>query len=172
MNKSQVKSIYISSPASTSSEQPEKILTGNLFIGNQNEFPNKAESVKIAFSINRRDHQWDISEWIDIINQKSITTGPKSTFLISRNDWIKTGLTWVISTPIFQKTPVKIVVDKNELLEPGFKVEIFTRDALIVREIPLSEDLATGVTITFEINWTAVSDSSSATPVVEPAGKI
>lgn len=167
-----MKNIFINSPASTSNGRTDQILTGKLFIGNPGSAANKAESVKIAFSINRRDQKREISEWINIINRKSITSKPKASFLIAREDWLNTGLTWVISTPIFQRTPVKIVLDKNELLEPGFKVEIFTRDALIVREIPVNPDLATGAIITFEINWTATSDSTTATPTVEPTTTI
>lgn len=166
MNPNQIRNVFINSPASTSTGRTNQILTGNLFVGN---FTNKNESVKIAFSINRREHQREISEWINIINRKSITTKQKAGFLISCDDWQKSGLTWVIATPIFEKTPVKIVIDKNELLEPGFKIEIFTRDALIVREVPLNPELASGATITFEINWTATSNSTAATPVIEPA---
>lgn len=170
MNLDHVRNIFISSPASTG--RTNQILEGNLFIGNSTSLENKNESVKIAFSVSRREHQREISEWINILNSQSITTKPKAAFLISRNDWQSTGLTWVIATPIFEKTPVKIVIEGSELLEPGFKIEIFTRDALIVREVPPNRDLASGAKIDFEISWTIGSNSSTATPVVVPAVEI
>lgn len=170
MSYNNVRNIFINSPASASTARPNKIITGNLFIGNPNSLTNSAESVKIAFSVNHRQNVRQPTEWTTLLNHNPITTQPKSSFLISRDDWIRNGLTWVVATPIFEKTPIKIVFDQNELLEPGFKIEIYTRDALIVREVPLNPDLATGATITFEIDWSTTSNTNAASPLVEPTG--
>lgn len=94
---------------------------------------------------------------------------PKSRtpFVITKQDWFNNGLIWVISTPIFETTPIKIFFEKNHYLQEGFQAEIFFRDAVIAREVPPSSELVIGATVTLEINWTIASNTAKATLIVE-----
>lgn len=164
---SSVKSVFINAPATSSTNQTNGVLTGNLSIENKN-CEKSGESIKVAFSVNKRENKRELKDWLNIINKRQILSKQNSTFVLKKEDWLRNGGTWVIATPVFEKTSVKLTLDASELLEPGFMVQIFTRDALIIREVPADRNLATGVTINFEIGWTAVSNIAAAEPAIEP----
>lgn len=159
-----IKHIYINSPATTSRNP---ILRGNIFIGRSESILKNTESIKIAVAISQRKASREPEDWQKIIDTTVITKN-NSSFLKAKDDYQKDGLVWVLETPIFEKTPVKVVIENSELLQCGFQIEIFARDALITREVPPNPTVSTGVTIRFEIGWQVLSYSSAATPVVEP----
>lgn len=162
-----IRNIYIDSPASTSGGRCNQVLSGTFFVPNSI----KTEIVKIAIAISRRDHQRSVSEWLNIISRKS-PTRHQANFLISKENWQNHGLVWVVESPIFESTPIKIVFDKNTILEPGFRVEIFSRDSIIVREVPPNNDLASGASVSFTVSWKVASNTADATPTVEPTAQI
>lgn len=160
-----VKTIIINSPASTS--PPKKILSGKICI--EQKSIEGHEAVKIAVAISRRERIRNLSDWLEII-RKPTSPAKSGGFAIDKEDWFRSGLLWTISTPIFETTKIKIQIDPSELLQSGFRVEIFSRDAVIIREVQPSDDLSTGATITFAINWTVNSNSTDATPEIQPLG--
>lgn len=154
------KTVYVNSPASTSSNF--EFLNGQMCTP----YTDKTESVKVVVAIGQRSAQRNIDDWLSILAKKSPTTRNKSNFVITKEDWLNNGLVWVFSTTIFKPTPINIVFNRSPILESGFRIEIFSRDTVITREVPPSTDLSTGLTVSFEINWTIASNTISATPIV------
>lgn len=160
----QIKNIYIDAPASSSVYRHE-----NDFISGYLTVPciNINESVKVALVIGKKKQPRSIKEWSKILDDTQVTNKVKTPFVITKHDWLNNGLICVISTPIFETTPIKIFFEKNYHLQEGFQIEIFSRDTVITREVPPSSELTIGATVAFEINWTITSNTDKATPIVE-----
>lgn len=160
---SEINRIYIEAPATTSIEKIYDCLHGEL---NTKCFDTD-ENINIVLVVCKRKRA--TTEWSKILNSKLPQAREKTTFVITKEDWFSEGLIYVIPTPIFETTPIKLIFERNPILELGFKVEIFARDTVITREVAPSSNLSTGVTVSFAINWTIASNTTLATPVVETA---
>lgn len=160
-----INKIFIGAPASSATtSRSYEFLNGELIIPRCNE----GEKINIVVVIGK-GKSTNSAEWSSILTNKTPQTKQKSAFVITKEDWLTSGLIWVIPTSIAETTPIKILFGKNSLLESGFTIEIYCRDTIITREVAASVELTTGATISFAINWTTAVNAALATPVVETA---
>lgn len=154
--------IYIDAPATLSTGRSNEFLNGELIIPRCNE----SEKINVAVIIGRKPSNF--AQWPQILATQTPQTKTKS-FVITKEDWISTGLIWVIPTSIYETNPIKIQIGGNSLLDSGFTIQIHSRDTIITREVAASTELAKGATISFTIDWTISANATLATPVVETA---
>lgn len=87
------------------------------------------EKVDIVVSLRKHARPRPVQDWNRLINRKQPTTVSRREFVIDRDCWINhNGINWIIPTPLFGETTVKIRLAPSALLSTGFILEIFRRD--------------------------------------------
>lgn len=125
-----------------------------------------AERIRVGINIRANPKPRSIQDWNSIINRKSPLTGNSKSFQIDQSYWFGSGINFVIPTPVFDETLVKISLNPSALLSTGFTVEVFNRDSTIVHEVRPDAKYSAGAEISFRIKWNINSNTAAATPII------
>lgn len=143
-------------------------LIGNLSIKRSGIDTGFAERVRIGASLRGNVKPKTIKEWERIVKNKSPTTTPNRNFQIDENFWFGKGISWVIPTPLFETTSIKLNLEASALLSTGFIIEIFRRDSTIVHEVKPTTVFTGGCIVKFDVNWNLSTNTANATPILKP----
>lgn len=138
---------------------------GELHVVRRNPTPTFRESIRVGVAIGQltftnRNEQ----EWAKLMAKTQATTSEAVRFTIGSKTWNRTGRTWIIPTMTFGKTQIKINLKASEMLEYGFRIDVFTRTGIFSKTIHGGPYLATGGTICLHIVWQVSADKIIAAP--------
>lgn len=150
-------------PTETTLVQPS--LSGTIYI---NESPNSSpERVKVVISLRKLTKTRPVKEWTQINQRRQPTTVNQRGFTVDRTYRLNSkGINWVVPTPLFGETSIKISLEASALLSTGFILEVFRR---IKHEVQPSADLTIGCNINFKISWNLSTNPVGATPTINQA---
>lgn len=172
LNKSN-KLVYVQSVSASASrpnkEQKERIVVNGSLKIQRPYCQSFAERIRIGVNIRANSKPRPTCEWLDIIYRKTPLTVNKKQFQIDQNYWFSTGINWVIPTPVFDESVIKISLEPSALSTTGFIVEVLNRDSTIVHEVQPDVKFAAGAENVFRNKWNVTSNTSLATPTITAA---
>lgn len=171
------KIVYVQSASGSASHQNKNkntprertVVNGTIKIQKPYQQNSFAERIRIGVNIRATSKPRPTREWLDVINRKTPLNVNKKQFQIDQEYWFTTGINWVIPTPVFDESVIKISLEPSALLTTGFTVEVFNRDSTIVHEVQPDAKFAAGAEIVFRNKWNVTSNTSLATPTITAA---
>lgn len=141
-------------------------LDGTLIINKQCPKSNYGENVQIGVSIKAPRLPRSNQDWQEVLSKSKVIKGTTKGFQQTFNSWFEGGTTWVIATPLFGTTKIKIVLEPSALITTGFAIETYLRKLTTIHVIEPNAAYGAGVTIEFEVKWEFGAENLDAVPKV------
>lgn len=142
-------------------------LDGTLFIKKESPKSSYGENIRIGICIKAPSLPKSDQDWEQILEKTKIIKDNKRGFTQTERTWFNGGISWVIATPTFGITNLKIVLKPSALATTGFTIETYYRKFTATHVIDPNASFGTGLTIEFNVSWDLSVDNQDQKPTIK-----